>query len=334
MSMQLRSPIAGKALVTGASGFVGGHLRDALLAAGVDVISLLRASSPPSKRGRSVSIDYADLAGLRRVMVQERPDYVFHVAAATKGVTYDDFRLANVVPTLNLLEALATEHPTLKRFLFVSSLTAYGPSNLGPPKRESDAREPVEHYGRSKLEAEQAVESYGERVPWTIIRPPTVYGPAEVDMFNLFRAAKSGINLFFGNQDKRTSAVYVDDLVQAMVDAALSERTRGRGYFVTDGVSYSWGDVQRHIVAAVGKRTFRLNLPAFLVPAAGVAGELLTALDHKPRLINRQKALLDAQQAWLCSSDAARADFGFEPRVGMAEGTRRAYQWYLENKWL
>jgi nucleoside-diphosphate-sugar epimerase len=119
-----------------------------------------------------------------------------------------------------------------------------------------------------------------------------------------------------------------------MVDAALSERTRGRGYFVTDGVSYNWGDIQRHIVAAVGRRTFRLNLPAFLVPAAGVAGELLTALDHKPRLINRQKALLDAQQAWLCSSEAARADFGFEPSVGMAEGTRRAYQWYLQNKWL
>ena len=70
------------------------------------------------------------------------------------------------------------------------------------------------------------------------------------------------------------------------------------------------------------------------MPAAGAGGELLTAIDNKPRLINRQKAMLDAQQAWLCSSDAARADFGFVPRVAMAEGTRRAYQWYVENKWL
>jgi nucleoside-diphosphate-sugar epimerase len=334
MSMQLRSPIAGKAVVTGTSGFIGGHLRDALLAAGVDVISLLRAASPPSTKGRSVSIDYADLPGLKRLMASERPDYVFHVAGATKGVSYEDFRLANVVPTLHLLEALATEHPTVRRFLFVSSLTAFGPSNLGPPKRESDAREPVEHYGRSKLEAEQAVESYGERVPWTIIRPPTVYGPAEVDLFNLFKAARAGINLFFGNQDKRTSAIYVDDLVQAIVDATLSERTRGRGYFVTDGVAYNWGQVQKHIVAAVGRRTFRVNLPSFLVPAAGLAGELLTAVDRKPRLANRQKALLDAQQAWLCSSEAAQADFGFQPRVSMAEGTRRAYEWYVANRWL
>jgi nucleoside-diphosphate-sugar epimerase len=321
-------------VITGASGFIGGHLRDALLAGGADVLSLLRGSSPPSTKGRSVAVDYADQAALSRIVRDEKPDYVFHVAGATKGVTYDDFRLANVVPTLGLLEALATEHPEVKRFVFVSSLTAYGPSNLGPPKKECDARQPVEHYGRSKLEAEQAVESYGDRLPWTIVRPSAVYGPAEVDLFNLFRAAKSGVNLFFGNSDKRISAVYVDDLIEAIVDAAQSPRTRGRGYFISDGVSYTWGEFQKHIIAAVGRRTLRVNLPSFLVPVAGFAGELLTAVDRKPRLLNRQKALLDAQHAWLCTPDAAREDFGFSPRVTMAEGTRRAYQWYVENKWL
>jgi len=334
MSMQLRMPIRGKVIVTGASGFIGGHLRDALIDGGADVVSLVRAASPQSKKGRTADIDYADLAGLRRLMEEERPDYVFHVAGATKGVRYDDFRLANVVPTLNLLEALATGHPGVQRFVYVSSLTAYGPSNLGPPKRECDARTPVEHYGRSKLEAEQAVESYGDRLPWTIVRPAAVYGPAEVDMFTLFRAAKLGINLYFGNRDKRLSAVYVDDLVEAIVDAAQSERTRGRGYLISDGVSYTWDEVQRHIVAAVGKRTLHVSLPSFLVPAAGLAGELLTAIDRKPRLLNRQKAIMDAQVAWLCTPEAARADFGFEPRVFMAEGTRRAYAWYVENKWL
>ena len=86
---------------------------------------------------------------------------------------------------------------------------------------------------------------------------------------------------------------------------------------------------------AVGKRTFTLSLPAFLVPAAGAAGELLTAFDKKPRLINRQKAMLDAQQRLAVQRTRRRAqDFGFEPRVRMAEGTRRAYEWYVENKWL
>ena len=66
---------------------------------GADVVSLVRAASPASQRGRSVSIDYADLAGLRRAVADERPDYVFHVAGATKGVTYEDFRAGNVMPT-------------------------------------------------------------------------------------------------------------------------------------------------------------------------------------------------------------------------------------------
>ena len=173
---------------------------------------------------------------------------------------------------MNLLEALATAHPSVKRFVLVSSLTAYGPSNLGPPKRECDAREPVEHYGRSKLEAEQAVEGYGERLPWTIIRPPAVYGPAEVDMFTLFRAAKSGINLFFGNRDKRTSAVYVDDLVHAMVAARCPSARAGAATSSRTACSYSWGEVQKHIVAAVGKRTLHLNLPASWCLRRGLAG--------------------------------------------------------------
>jgi nucleoside-diphosphate-sugar epimerase len=333
MSMQTRAPIRGKVLITGASGFIGGHLRDALIAGGADVISLVRAASPASKH-RVLAVDYADLEQVKALLRSERPDYVFHVAGATKGVTYEDFRLANVVPTHTLIEALASEHPGVKRFLFVSSLTAYGPSNLGPPRRETDTPTPVEYYGQSKLDAERVVESYGTRVPWTIIRPPTVYGPAEVDAFALFKAAKSGVNLFFGNEDKLTSAVYVDDLVQAMIDAAQSERTIGRGYFIDDGVAYTWREFQKHVLAAVGARTLRVNLPSFLVSAASIAGELMTAVDKKPRLMNRQKALMGAQQAWLCSSDAAREDFGFRPTVDIAEGTRRAYRWYVENKWL
>ncbi len=334
MRIQLRASPRGKALVTGASGFIGGHLRDALLAVGTEVISLVRAASPASKKGRSIAVDYDDVAGLTRVMAEERPDYVFHVAGATKGVSYEDFRRGNVAPTVNLLEALARAHPAVKRFLFVSSLSAYGPSNLGPPKRESDEPAPVEHYGRSKLEAEQALAGYGDRLPWTIVRPGAVYGPAEVDMFTLFRAAKLGINLFYGNRDKRFSAVYVDDMVQAIAAAAVSEQTRGRGYFICDGVPYTWDEVQEHIVTAVGKRALRVNLPSFFVSAASVTGELLTAIDGKPRIMNRQKALMGAQLAWLCTHEAARADFGYRPEVSIAEGTRRTYAWYVANGWL
>jgi len=330
----LSKPITGKVVVTGASGFIGGQLRDALLNSGADVISLVRPSSPPVRRGRGAALSYTDVRGLREFFAREKPDYVFHVAGATKGVTYADFHAGNVMPTVNLMRALRDAHPEVKRFVLVSSLTAYGPSRGTAPLRESDARAPVEHYGRSKLEAELAVEGLGDALPWTIVRPPAVYGPAEVDMFNLFKAAHSGVNLFFGNRAKWASVVYVDDLLDGMVLAAQSDVARGRGYFFTDGERHTWERIQGHIVAAVGKRTFTVSLPGFLVPAAGAAGELLTAFDKKPRLMNRQKAIMDAQHAWLCSHEAATSDLGYVPRIGMAEGARRTYRWYVDNGWL
>jgi nucleoside-diphosphate-sugar epimerase len=327
-------PLRGKVVLTGASGFIGGRLREALLAGGADVLSLVRPDSPPAARGRSAAVRYDAPQSLRDVLARERPDYVFHVAGATKGVSYDDYWLGNVQPTQSLLGALLEVHPGLRRFVLVSSLTAYGPSNDGPPLRETDTPRPVEHYGKSKLEAERLLERCGDRLPWTIVRPGGVYGPADVDMFVLFRAAKLGVNLFYGNREKRASIVYVDDLVDALVRAALSERSVGKGYFICDGMPYTWGEVQEHIGRAVGRAGVNLNLPAFLVPVAAALGEAASALDKKPRLLNRQKALLDAQQAWLCSADAARSDFEFVPRMEIAEGTRRTYAWYREHGWL
>ena len=103
--------LEGTVLITGASGFIGGRLRDALLSAGTDVVAIRRPGSPPSKAGRSVEADYARVADLERVIASERPDYVLHVAGVTKGTAYDDFRAGNVMPTRTLLAALRRVHP-------------------------------------------------------------------------------------------------------------------------------------------------------------------------------------------------------------------------------
>jgi UDP-glucose 4-epimerase len=334
MTAMLKTGLEGPVLLTGASGFIGGRLRDALLDIGTDVVSLVRPESPPATRGRSVAADYGRPATVRDAIAAVRPRYVVHLAGATKGVTYADFQRGNVMPTRALLEAIVHTQTPLSRFVHVSSLTAYGPSNEGPPKREQDAREPVEHYGRSKLEAERTVESFSGRVPWTMLRPSGVYGPGEGDYFALFKAAHQRVNLFFGNEKKRMSVVYVDDVVRAIVDAARHENTVDRGYFLCDGVPTNWEDFQAHILRAVGRRALRVNLPSFLVPAAASVGELMSAVDKKPRLMNRQRVLMDAQVAWLCSHDAARADFGYIPQVQAGEGTARTYAWYREQRWL
>jgi nucleoside-diphosphate-sugar epimerase len=326
--------IQGTVLITGASGFIGGRLRDALLDAGADVVALRRAGSPAPNRGRSAVVSYSDRDGLRRLVEKERPALVFHVAGATKGVTYADFQRANVMPTRNLLDALRDAFPDVRRFVHFSSLASYGPSRRDDPHREDGPRRPIEFYGQSKLEAEHAVEAMGSAVPWTILRPGGVYGPGDADYFELFKSVERGLNVFFGNRERWFSAVYVDDLVRAALDAAERDATLGKGYFVCDGKPTTWGDFQEHIVRASGRRVRTLNLPGLLVDIAAFGGELATRVDKKPRLLNRQKARMGAQEAWTCRSEALRADAGYVPRVDAAEGVARTLAWYRAERWV
>jgi nucleoside-diphosphate-sugar epimerase len=332
--MILRDRVDMRALVTGASGFVGGRLRDALCEAGADVCAIRRAGSPEPERGRSVVADYADGEALAKVIADEKPDVVFHVAGATKGVSYDDFARANVMPTVNLLGAVKQSHPGVRRFVMVSSLAAYGPSSAERPHVESDEPRPIEHYGKSKLEAEQALAREADGVPWTIFRPGGVYGPGDGDYFNLFREVHKGRNVFFGNRKRWFSAIYVDDCVRALCGALGTERTVGRGYFLCDGVPITWETFQDTIVRQSGRKVKSLDLPGFLVPMAAFGGELLSRIDKKPRLFNRQKSIMGEQEAWTCRHDAARDDFGYRPEVTLDDGVRRSIDWYREHRWL
>jgi nucleoside-diphosphate-sugar epimerase len=324
----------GVAVITGASGFIGGRLRDSLLDDGFDVVALTRAGSPAPKRGRAAAVDYADTDSLVRVLQEERPEYVFHVAGATKGVTIEDFRRGNVMPTQNLLTAMKRAHPELRRFLHVSSLTSHGPSTPERPSSEADERKPVEHYGQSKLEADLLVEAASKELPVTIICPPTVYGPGDVDVLEVFRWAARRVNLFYGNRAMHMSYVFVDDLVRGMREAAAHDATLGKRYFLTDGEPRTWHEFQSHVVAASGRGAFDLDLPSFLLDVSAFFGEIATRMDGKPRLFNKQKVVLGKQRAWTCQHDRARTDFGYEPRFGVREGVERTFEWYRAQRWI
>lgn len=322
----------GKALITGASGFVGRRLRRKLLDEGVDVVSLRRPGSPPAKEGRAVQASYDDRQALRAIVETEKPDWVYHVAGVTKGVTYDDFWRGNVMPTANLLWALREAHPDVKRFVHVSSLAAFGPSSARRPLREEDPRLPVEHYGRSKLEAEQAVEDEPV-IPWTIVRPAAVYGPGDVDYFELFKITRRGLNLYYGNRHKPKSVIYVDDCVDAIIGAAYSDASVSQGYFLCDGEPLTWEAFQDILVGYLGKRVLTVNVPGVLLRVVGEAGELASKVDGKARLFNKQKAIMGMQDAWTCSADKAANDFGFRAKVKPREGVRLTDEWYLREGW-
>lgn len=324
----------GKVLITGASGFIGRRLRAALVEEGADVLALVRRGSPPPASGaRTALVDYEDPASLAAVIEAEPPAYVFHVAGVTKGVALADFRRGNVVPTHNLLAALRQAGAAPERFVHLSSLAAYGPSAPERPVDERSPKRPVEHYGQSKQEAEAEVEDE-TRIPWTIIRPAGVYGPGDVDFFNLFQIASRGMNVFFGNRRRIISLVHVDDLVRAIMGAARAPAARNKGYFICDGRPVTFDEFQAQIAAASGRRVRDLDLPEVLVSIAAAGGELLTRLDGKARLFNRQKALMGRQDAWSCTHAAAAADFGYAPQIPLERGVPSTFAWYRESGWL
>lgn len=322
-----------KALLTGASGFIGGRLRDALLARGADVVAIRRPGSPASKKGRSVEADYDRPETLKRVMESEKPDLLLHVAGVTKGVTYDDFRRGNVVPTVNLLRAAREAHPGLGRFVLMSSAAAAGPSTPSRALRETDNARPIEFYGQSKLEAELAVSGQKD-FSWSIVRPSGVYGPGDADYFNLFKEASSGRNVFFGNRHRWFSAIYVDDLIEATLLSALKPEADRQLYFVCDGRPVTWETFQAEIKRAAGRKVRDVNLPEILVDVAAFGGELASRIDKKPRLFNRQKAKMGAQDAWTCTSEKLRSQLGWTSETTIEAGVPRTFAWYRSERWL
>jgi nucleoside-diphosphate-sugar epimerase len=326
--------LEGKALVTGASGFVGSHVREALIERGLDVLALRRPGSPAARVGRSHEASYDDLRSLTSLMADERPDYVFHVAGVTKGRTYVDFADGNVMPTRNLLRALTRAGVAPKRFVHVSSLSAWGPSTPVRPVCEEDPPSPVEYYGRSKLESERVLSEF-EDIPSTIIRPAAVFGPRDVDYFNLFDGAHRGFDLYFGNADKPKSAIYVADLVEAILRGAVTERAVGRSYFIAHPEIVTWRQFQSWIVEATPrKRAWAIDFPSVMVDLAALGGEVLTRIDGKPRLFNRQKAIMGAQEAWTCAVDRAHEELEFVSTTPLRDAVHATAEWYRREGWI
>ena len=216
--------------------------------------------------------------------------------------------------------------------MLVSSLAAHGPATPERPLKEEDPSQPLEHYGKSKLAAERVVEA--SSLPYTILCPGGVYGPGDVDYFQAFKMAERGWVIYFGNRTRAWSAVYVDDMVDICLAAAQNDSARGRRYFVSDGQPVTWEDFFGVLEKHASRRARHLDLPELFVDWAALGGELLTGLDKRPRLLNRQKAIMGRQAAWTCTPARAMKELSWTPRVVLDEGVQRSFAWYREKEWL
>jgi len=325
-----------KALVTGATGFVGSHLAAELLKRGYQVSVLVRKTSDLSGLLNTgvelVFGDVADKESLKKIFFDF--DYIFHVAGLIKAKNLDDFFKANAQGTKNLLEVLFDSGYPVSRFVLISSTAACGPSLNDQPKKETDLCQPVSIYGKSKLEGEKIALEFSHKIPITIIRPPAIYGPKDRQLLNFFKLVKWGIIPLVGKNENCFSVVYVQDLVDAIILAAENPKAEGEIYFIADGEIYHWekaGDIAAEVW---GKKPFKFTPPKFLLYITAVMSELLGKFSGKAPYLTRRKLEEIHYRYWVCDISKAKTELNFKPKFDFRRGAQETINWYKQNKWL
>jgi nucleoside-diphosphate-sugar epimerase len=325
-----------KVLVTGASGFLGGHVAEALSARGDHVRALVRKTSNRKHLEKLPGVELFEGSVEQVERVREAVDGVdaiVHCAGIVKARNIDEFFAVNVGGTSNLVEAARKRGKALKRFVQVSSLEACGPSSDGAPV-PPDQENPVTAYGRSKLAAEKVVLAAKDEMRSVILRPAGIYGPRDVEVLDLIKSVKRGLFPVINGGRSKGVWVYASDCAESCVRAIDADVASGSVYFVDDGcgaidASTMFADFER----ALGKKALRAQLPmsVFLTVARGV--EAYGRIANRPVMLTRDKANMLLQD-WVCSSESTRKELGWQPKVPWSEGVPRAIEWYRQNGWL
>lgn len=325
-----------KALVTGATGFVGSHLVDKLLEKNYEVYCLKRkTSSTKWLDGKNIKYVDGDLFSNEALEACIKDmDYVFHVAGVVKAKTKEGFYHGNSDSTKNLLEITYKVNPGLKKFIFVSSLAACGPAKTDKPVDENTIPDPITTYGLSKLKAEEEVYKYKDKFPISIIRPPAVFGPRDTEIFIYFKTFSKGLNSVIGFDAKYLSLVYVEDLADAIVLAAENNHADGQKYFVCFDQAYNWDEIGSVTSELLGKKAFKIRLPHSVLYSVGYLAELFSAFSSKPATLNIEKCKDITQLRWVCSNEKIKSELGFKAKFTLEESFRKTIDWYREMKWI
>lgn len=323
------------AFVTGGTGFIGSHLVEELLRRGYDDVRCLVRTERKWLDGlpvREIRGDIFDEPLLREAV--SGVDYVFHNAGVTRAREWDTLLRSNVDAAVHVLRMIEEVNPNLKRVVVTSSLAAVGRCPGGVATEESPIQ-PVSDYGCSKALMEEQVRSFRARLPLVIVRPPSVYGPREADIYTFFKTLQKGLCPVVGSvHEPVLSLVHVHDLVRGIAEAAESPNTAGETYFVGSEEQYSWHDLKQAATDALGRRALTVAVPPALVGVVGAAVEAIAKLTGTYPPLNREKAREIRYACKMCSIEKAQRDFGYRQRVALDEGIRSTIAWYKQEGWL
>jgi len=298
-------------LLTGATGFIGQHLHRRLLDRGHAVRILLRPASVTrasfDARCQVTVGELDDVAAMVRAL--DGVEAVIYAAGTVRGQRYRDFLTANVTGVATLIAALGSRNPAPPHphLLLISSLAAERPE--------------LSDYAASKRAGEDVLRA-ATHLPWSILRPPAVYGPGDVEMRPLLKLVRAGLALCPGPRDQRLSLLHVADLVRA-VEALLDHRDacRQRCFGLDDGKpgGYDWGEIG---LAVAGRRVRQLNVPPRLLVALARSNLRAAALLGYSPMLTPGKVRELQQSSWLCDNRALALATGWQPEIDLARGAR------------
>lgn len=344
-----------KILITGATGFIGGFIVDEALRRGMDVWAAVRKSSSreylTDSRIHFIELNLDSVAELEHSLSGLTFDYVVHAAGVTKCLDSADFHRVNTLGTVNLVKALRRQCGNIRRFVYISSLSSYGPVREAQPYSEiknTDPQCPDTAYGRSKMESEHCLDTLlgsedcsGETeegscrpFPYVILCPTGVYGPREHDYFMMAKSIKSHVDFAVGYRRQDLTFVYVLDVVQA-VFLALDRGKNGGRYFLSDGNVYSsrtFSDLLRRELGV--KMLLRIKAPIWFLRVVTFFGEHVGRITGKVSALNNDKFHIMKQRNWRCDITPATEELGYKPGYDLSRGVPLTVRWYKDNGWL
>lgn len=340
------------ALITGASGFIGGHLAEALIRRGVHVRCLVRRPETCvqlEQAGAELFCgDVTQPASLHTAM--QGVDVVYHLAALTSAFRFTDLLQVNEQGTGNVARACAAQ-PNPPVHIYVSSIAAAGPIDRGQVRTEADRPNPVSNYGRTKRAGELAAEEFAHLVPTTVIRPGIVFGERNREMLPMFSTIERfRIHPQPGFSPPPLSLIYVNDLIDMLISAAArgqripaenacvesTSQTTGQGYYFACVEEYpTYSELGQMLARALGRqRVLVVPLAGPLPWVAASVNEIMSRVRGSSDTFNIDKIREATVSSWACSPAAAKADLGFAPSATLEEQFAATAEWYRDNDWI